>query len=567
MENKAFENPSAQLDNAAPLSEVLPNAMARSLPDALFPDYVDLLNLGCDPFDSAVVELSDLYLGGGRGEAFDQVVHLSEFSTGALVISGCSGAGKSTLFKALADELGGARVICSVEAGQSPSADKLFSHLALALSADVSDEASSGELLVSIRHKLTQGSVESVLLLIDDAHLLDDAVLSALLSLLQAPSDTDLPFHVVLFGDTQLIYRLDAFSLVDVLLHDIALESLSREEIEGYLLSKFCAAGWDQALPFDHEELDYIFKFSAGVLGQLHKPARQILMERITVDHDRLDRGPGLPVAHMFSLVLLLGVLIMAYFYKDSWFEAVDVEPALELTSDDNDVRLPVQALVEPVKSVDGAQVGVKAPGDEIERPSTVSHLSALEVAAPLVEAGQLSAVPPALDEGIEVVSGLVSAPRPIEAAPLDLSVSNDTPLPEPKLAGVMPSSTTLPPPAALGAVESVVPELEFRALLSDGESQLMALDEKGFVLQVMAASSKSAVEQFVAAQVNRSELQLFTTWRQGKPWYVVVTGDYQSTSEARQQVKLLPQVQRKAGPWPRSVSDIHTKIKDFRRI
>jgi len=570
MENRAFENPSSQLADAASLSEGLSATMTQSLPDTLLPDYVDALGLEGDPFDVELAESPDLYLGGGRREAFEQVVHLSEFGAGALVISASAGAGKSTLFHALAAELRDTWTICLVEAKQCSSAEKLFSLLASTLAADVYDGASSGELLVSIRHELTQGSLAPILLLIDDAHLLDDSVLSALLSLLQSPSDVDLPLHMVLFGDPQLIYRLDSFSLVDVLLHDITLENLSREEVENYLVDKFRAVGWGQPLPFDREEVDRLFRLSAGDLGQLHESARQILMDRVTVDHDRLDRGLGLPVGHMFSLVLLLGILIMAYFYKDSWFDAVDVGPGLVAVSSDETASATALALAEPVKNTEEVKIDVKEQAGGPESASSiVPEYQRLEAVKSSAGDGEHSGAHAVIEEEAVVASDFpVQTTRPIDRPKLDFPVSNEPSLLESELAKVKLSPATLPPLAVFDPAEAAVPELvERRPLLSEDESLLMALDQRNFVLQIMAAGSKSAVKLFVSAQVNRSELQLFTTWRQGKPWYVVVTGDYQSSSEARQEVKSLPQTQKKAGPWPRSVSDIHSKIKDFRRI
>lgn len=570
MENRAFENPSSQLADAASLSEDLSATMTQSLSDTLLPDYVDALGLEGDPFGFELAESSGVYLGGGRREAFEQVVHLSEFGAGALVISARAGGGKSTLFHALADEQRDTWTICSVEAKQCSCAEKLFSLLASSLAADVSDGASSGELLVSIRHELTQGSLTPILLLIDDAHLLDDSVLSALLSLLQSPSDTDLPLQLVLFGDPQLIYRLDSFSLVDILLHDIALENLTRDEVESYLVAKFRAVGWSQPLPFDRDEVDRLFGLSAGDLGQLHESARQILLDRVTVDHDRLDRGLGLPVGHMFSLVLLLGILIMAYFYKDSWFDVVDAGPDLVTASSDEGASAKALAFVEPTKSVEQVKVGAREQADEAEpAASLVPEYPRLEALTSSVGDDGQSGAHGVIEEQMVAASDFpVRTTMPIDRPKLDFSVSNEPSLLESELADVKPSPATLPPPAVSGRLETVMPELvERRPLLSEDERLLMALDPRNFVLQVMAAGTKSSVELFVSAQVNRSELQLFTTWRQGKPWYVVVTGDYSSSSEARQEVRSLPQIQKKAGPWPRPVSDIHTKIKDFRRI
>jgi DamX protein len=77
-----------------------------------------------------------------------------------------------------------------------------------------------------------------------------------------------------------------------------------------------------------------------------------------------------------------------------------------------------------------------------------------------------------------------------------------------------------------------------------------------------LGVSSEKAARDFVAAQANKKDLLVFKSKRQGKDWFVVITGRYISSAQARQAIARLPDVQRDAGPWPRDVKTIQNEIK-----
>ena len=54
----------------------------------------------------------------------------------------------------------------------------------------------------------------------------------------------------------------------------------------------------------------------------------------------------------------------------------------------------------------------------------------------------------------------------------------------------------------------------------------------------------------------------MFKSKRQGNDWFVVITGRFASSAEARQAIGRLPAAQRDAGPWPRDVKTIQAEIK-----
>jgi DamX protein len=77
-----------------------------------------------------------------------------------------------------------------------------------------------------------------------------------------------------------------------------------------------------------------------------------------------------------------------------------------------------------------------------------------------------------------------------------------------------------------------------------------------------LGVSNQNAARDFIAAQSNKSDLLMFKSRRQGKDWFVVITGRFASSAQARQAIAKLPAAQRDAGPWPRDVKTIQAEIK-----
>lgn len=518
---------------------------------APLPDYLDPLGLEFDPFGGFPASDAGFYFGAQRAQILEQVTHLSQFSASVLVVSGEHGCGRTTLKRQLIGQLTGHRPVCGIDAQVLSAPEQVFGRLASSFGCDISDNATAGEMLAAVRHRLRQGGVGSLLVLLDDAHLLEDAVLSALLSLLQSSVELDeIPLHIVMFGDVDLVGRLDGFAMLDVLLHDLILPSFSREELDEYLAVRLSAAGWNGGLPFDEAQLEALWVKSGAIPGAINRLASELLLERAHESQLLEGRGLGLPVAHMFSLVVLVGVLLMAFFYRSSWQNPDgSVGPAEVVESP---FELPVSSGVKLAEEV--AEAGLEFPlkGEPVLR-------EALGVGGPEREGSVVEVVSDAENAplGAPEVSAApqVSLPAPSSAA---LKV-----VAEPELPIVSPANVVVVPKSAPATDVEAVAGID----LLSGERYVLALSPSGYVLQVMAAGSKEAVEGFIGLQKNKSDLHLVTTLRAGKPWFVVVTGAFNSSAEARSGVKRLPAEQKKAGPWPRSVSDVQAKIKEYHNI
>jgi DamX protein len=94
----------------------------------------------------------------------------------------------------------------------------------------------------------------------------------------------------------------------------------------------------------------------------------------------------------------------------------------------------------------------------------------------------------------------------------------------------------------------------------------LLAAEDDAYVLQMLAASKRPALDRFVAAQTNSEMVRIYRRVRSSDgPWYIVVIGPYSSKAEAMIARDNLPVEQKKAGPWPKSLASVKAEIEAFR--
>lgn len=624
------------------------------------PDYLDVFRLSHDPFEPSPDEELVFFAGGQREAILDQVAHLSQFSSSVVVVTGAAGSGRTILKDMLLLQLQDQYLIADLDVAMASSPQQVFADMAVALGHEVAAEAGAGELIAAIRsglQHLQAAETDTLLLLLDNAHLLSDAYLGALLSLLQAAEpEESLPFQLVLFGDPDLIDRLDGIGMVDILLHDIPLPPLNEEEMADYLAFRLETAGWDGELPFTDAEVEDLCRAARGLPGAVHQPARELLITRAQEPGVGLPPPPssGLPVAHIFSLVVLVCVLLMAFFYRDSWLgsddevDAVGVSvvlpgqrPANGIGSERQGtaIRLPIgednpppaaparaappapayalqdapasAAASRPTSSASSWQESAadsrSAPSHEARQDSAASAAEVRQELAEGAPAGRSADTPQQLSGAIQrsvaaptavpvvaqtrftaaaddddssatvlpVVTPAPAATRAPAVAPAPTSApalavaAAPAPAPASTVASapaVAPAPAPIPAPA-VAPIPAPAPAASTAESVSAEERHLLSLPGGNYVLQVMASGSKAAVDGYLQSQKNRSSLYLYTAKRDGKPWYVVVTGNYSSPEMARAGAQSLPDEQKKAGPWPRRISDVHLQIKEFHSI
>lgn len=532
---------------------------------SFMPDYLAHFGLRSDPF-----AVADFYRGAARQSFIDNLHHQVLFGAGLLVVGAAEGVGKTRLcaqLQASFDDVPAS--VCSISLQGGVTLQSFVAELALMLGISSLAAVPLGRALSELRRYLQARREDGSLsvLLIDDAHHLDDQSLATLVGLLQGQADLDRSVCVVLFAEPNFLGRLAVTDIGDLLLHDILLEAFDIDDLRAYLQWRFAQVGDESPLPYKDADLERWLRESAGNLNRIHLLAQQWLLEFVSSKSDvnagvdvngGLGRAPvqvaepglqklrQLPLLHVGAIALLSGVLLLAYIFQEGGESASDSSTLAGRTNSPASLELDLP---------DNSSAGGVA--ERAGKPAKLLPVATESMVVALDTAGERASVSftPAQTVSEPV---LVEDKNTAEALPVEPSVSprEFIEVEVPLVVEVMKE-----PEVVQVANATSVPSF------SADEEKLLAFKKRQYVLQVMAASSRVSVEGFVSKQPNRKKLYVYSSVRQGVHWYAAVAGPYDSIEAARAAVARLPSGQRKAGPWPRSVADVQAKIRENNNI
>jgi len=526
-------------------------------------DYLSYYGLQREPF----ADSGAFFGGAGRQETLEQMQHYCQFSSGAVVLEGRLGLGKSLLLQQLAQLHPSAQPLSFVAAPVTASAEQILSSLATELGMPLPEDNSAGAMASQLRHQLQAGD-QQALIIIDDAHNLDDQVLSALLSLLQGQEPGAKSSNLVLAGDNGLATRLDGFELVDILINDVQLLELSLAEAGDYIAQRLQQAGFDGDMPFSADELEQLWRESKGCPGAINKLAEHLLVSKL---YRRPAKTSGLPMGHMMLAVALLAVLIFSYLYKDVLLGGPEPEDQLALAAEEPKGKIDSAFADDAVTAGGNAGAAAKLPARKpLSSADTAEQVgdrqaNALKDVVASMAAQQLDQVGVESAEPAEGGAGLVGAtslsaaskaPAKAKTSPVRIGLTAKT-IADDKKQPALPAKVV----AKADPAPNSEPDIDDGVMSAD-EKYLLALDETDFVLQLLAAPSRQGARQAVAAMANRDQVRVYPRSKYGKTWYVIVLPGFASGADARRAAKTYH-----SDVWPRNVSHVHQDIKAYRGI
>jgi DamX protein len=524
------------------------------LPDApadeqLLADYRQRYGLSEDPF--AQDYSFPLFTGAGRRQLLDQLLHLCQFSNSVLMVLGETGVGKTRIAHAFMDSLSDQDQICFLSLQSGQSLEQMLTALVQTFGINAGPLPSAENLLAAIEAFIAEEALVEeeglAVVVIDNAQDLDDQTLAVFAALLNNfPQQNRL--HLALFGEPSLIRRLERLSPETLLINDFYLQPFSLTESVDYLNFRMEMADYLGPEIFTESIVDPWWRQAQGQLGILHECAQERLLESVTPK--QLFHKRSLPVAHIVAISLLITVLGVVFLYmgdEGSPAPAVVVTPALaptasqqvssnkpELTSTSTPVQPLLQSLPQPQQP---NQIAAQAQPRQPQAANGFAH----EEVVPLAQLPTTSVKKP---------DAAVSTPSPPQPAVTPAPVADAQAVVKPEPKPVTP------------APKPVVEKKPLATTASPQERNILAWGPAEYTVQLLGVSNRKAALDYMAAQPNKTELLMFKSKRQGNDWFVVITGRFANSAEARQAINRLPANQRDAGPWPRDVKTIQAEIK-----
>ena len=528
--------------------------------DQLLEDYRQRYGLSEDPFSHDYS--FPLFTGAGRRQLLDQLLHLCQFSNSVLVVLGEYGVGKTRIAHAFMDSLSDQDEICFISLRSGQGLEQILLSIVQAFGIRTDSPLSVENLLTEIEAFIAQEAVSEddglAVVVLDNAHLLDDQSISVITTLLHNfPQQNRL--HLALFGEPQLISRLEQLSPENLLVNDFTLPPFGLMETVDYLNFRMEMADYLGPEIFTEAIVEPWWRKMHGQLPVLHELAQERLLESVTPA--QVSGRRPLPVAHIIVLSMLIAAVGMIFLYMGDDEPAASTTvtnsvsqpvaasaPASQASGNLSSTDTPVQPLLQalPQTTQTNPQVVAGAVSEELPHEEVVP-LAQLPTSPKKTETTQMSTP-------VAASSAAPSIPTPSVAAQPSVSVSEQIKVAEPKPAERIIASE--PVKSRTNTIVSTTPAG------SAQERNILTWSPSEYTIQLLGVSTQKAALDFIAAQPNKNDLLMFKSKRQGRDWFVVITGRFGSTAEARQGIARLPAAQRDAGPWPRDVKTIQSEIK-----
>lgn len=393
-----------------------------------------------------------------RKPVLGQLHHLARYSHLLLAVTGPLGSGKTLLRQALVASTNKDAVSSVVISGRSVTDEAtLLRQLAQGLGIT---QTSIEAILAKVAQLAITG--QDVYLLVDDAEQLRDDALEVLLLL--AAGNSEARLHVFLFGEPELLSRLEVLSEGEERFHAIELQPYSEEETREYLAQRLEGAGQGIEL-ISADLLADIHEQSGGWPGTINQTARDAMIEAMLADRsgERKAAGAGfkLPKKHLAILgVVAIGV-IAAWFMQGKTTKPETASNTAAQTSS----QLPLgggaapQPNAQPQPDAQGNGPSVEFAGSNQPLPLPLVGESQPVIREPLAQAGgqedadeggmPSAAIPPTVTTTAPPVTPLANnGPKPLNpvpTAPVQQQAAIQpapTPAPTPRPEPVKPAAT-----------------------------------------------------------------------------------------------------------------------------
>jgi len=106
------------------------------------------------------------------------------------------------------------------------------------------------------------------------------------------------------------------------------------------------------------------------------------------------------------------------------------------------------------------------------------------------------------------------------------------------------------------------VAEVSNNSELSSFERNLLSYPATNYTVQIVGASSEANIQAFVRTAQLSTAAGYFETRLNGKPWYVVIAGNFSDKEAAAVFLSALPDSAKASGPWVRSFRGIQSDIQ-----
>ncbi|MGY3568529.1 AAA family ATPase [Vibrio paucivorans] len=488
--------------------------------------------------ESRVLELES------QSELLERLQLLTNFGSNLVTVGGELGSGKSWLaqryLEAWASEKNQSLLMCHPNQDDAQRRSTILNQIV-----PNSLFSSQDPLVDSLTHILDDEPCD-VVIVVDDAHLLNETFISELWMLvLEAQNNPKWTINVVLFAKsnsiegllTRLSYGQDHKPV------ELEIESLSEDEAERFfefLVIRFVEDDMEKRVRNAYKKVN-------PLPGEIMALGEQKVEKRIII---RSIVGSPAKIAALVALILL--IIAGGFIWLQS--QPGPDEKAQQIASNLEQTVIPTLPDVEP--SAESAQTD-QSRADEMEAETEASYQGAEDDSSSLPPdvVGETASVGSTDDDQQRVVI----TSDVVDALLVDKAESVDTSKIDNAIEAAQQQAEAVAEPVPEVEVVETPPETIIS--FSFARDELKAFSPRSYTLQLAAMNSLEEVQQFIDLHKLQDQVRVYPTLRNDVEWYIVTYDNYPTIQIARDAVETLPKSLQELGPWAKSLSQVHREI------
>lgn len=496
-------------------------------------------------------------------ECFDELHEFSQGEDPLLVLPGIPGCGKTSLLTQFMSQRSDPLQLHYVKARS------IFTlrHLLNAVSENFADfrnvSINTDQFIKELRNLSQEHGPQ--LLIINHAQRLSKETMASLFQVISEQNLSDLWVRVILCGEPQLEDRVQAlfeeleFSFSFPVL---SIPSFTINETRSYLKQRIDEAGFKRAFPFSKSMVKHIHSLSSGFPGRINRVAQQVLID---INKNQAWQGKakfsfsGLFAAHKIK-ILSASLMVFAV-----WLLITFQQSKHQVTR--QHTMMPIANRLAP-ESNDMPAIRAVAethPAADIQANTEMNPVAETKTDTIVMPETAVAPSPkPQVDLSFSQdrsVHGMAMTRS--EVAPIAKVVPK--PVVKPKIVKKAPvavekhlTHVASKKPAIVVAKAKKKPVI----VANLPKPSVKVLPEGGYTIQLIGVHSKARLIEFAEDAGLGDKASYYTTKLKGKPWYVLIYGQYETADQAEAAIESMPEMVQDMDLWVRTVQGVKYPTK-----